>query len=167
MKTRNENNHDNFVTSTNTTTTTTTTGSTGGTSTGTGARARARAREATPEVKAGWYKDCCLYYADSFRREPAPGIRREIAEAIRGGMTGECLMAIMDETMSAPRPSWAYCRAIMARCAADGIETLEDWNRDRQQRSQSRNPALNYDQRRYPDDDFGPDFFVDLSAYGQ
>lgn len=140
-----------------TTTTTTTISTTGGTTTG-GTGARARSIEGN--VLHGWYLDACEYYADTFRRAPGPGIRRDIALAIRDGMTGECLCAIMDESQTAPRPSWAYCLAILRRCQAEGIKTLEDWNKDRQRRESARNPALNYAQRAYNDEDFGPDFFV-------
>ena len=148
------------TTGTNTTTTTTRTStgtgtSTGGTSTGTGARARS----IEAELMHGMYLDCCEYYADCFRRAPAPGIRKDIAYAIKGGMTGECLQAIMDEAQTAPRPSWAYCMAILRRCQGAGIKTIEDWNEDRRRRHAARNPALNYEQRQYTDDMFGEDFF--------
>lgn len=149
------NNHDKT-----TTTTTTCTGS--GTTTG-GTGARARSIEGT--VMHGWYLDACDYYADTFRRAPGPGIRRDIAYAIKDGMTGECLSAIMDESQTAPRPSWAYCLAILRRCQAEGIKTLEDWQRDRQRRESSKNPALNYQQREYVDSDYDASFFVDLSKY--
>ncbi len=149
--------------STTTTTTTTTSGSTGSTSSSTGARARS----IEAKVLHGWYLECCEYYADSYRRAPGPGIRRDIAMAIKGGMTGECLQTIIDESMTAPRPSWAYCLAILRRCQRDGIKTLADWNADRRRREASRNPALNYDQRQYHEDDFGEDFFVNLDEWGQ
>ena len=152
------------VTGTTSTTTTTTTREPivlSSTSTSTSSSTGARARSIEANVLHGWYLDCCEYYADSFRREPAPAIRREIAQTIKDGMTGECLQAIIDETMTAPRPSWAYCRAIINRAKLDGIKTLDDWHRDKQKREGARNPALNYAQRQYQDDDFGPDFFFD------
>ena len=105
------------------------------------------------------YLDCCEYYADTFRRAPGPGIRRDIAFAIKDGMTGECLMAIMDEGQTAPRPSWAYTMAILRRCQGAGIKTIEDWRADQQRRQAARNPALDYAQREYTDDMFGEDFF--------
>lgn len=150
----NQNHYQNKTTTTTTTTSSTTGSSTGGTG--------ARARSIEGNVMHGWYVEACEYYADTFRRAPAPGIRRDIAFAIKGGMTGECLTAIMDETMTAPRPSWAYCMAIMRRCQGQGIKTLQDWQRDRQRRESARNPALNYNQREYRDEDFGPDFFFDF-----
>lgn len=167
--------HDNTTitpTTTTPTTTTTTSSSSGGSSSGTGARARVRAcaREdttttTTAQLMHGYYIDCCEYYADTFRRVPAPGIRREIAEHIKGGMTAECIKAIMDETQAAPRPSWAYCRAILQRCDLDNIKTLTDWQRDRQRRESAKNPALNYQQREYKDEDFDVSYFEDLTQY--
>lgn len=162
---------DNFSTGNATTTTTlptrtttittsgTSTGSTGSSSSGTGARARS----IEASVLHGWYIECCEYYAECFRRAPAPGIRKDIAFAIKNGMTGECLKAIMDETQTAPRPSWAYCMAILRRCEGSGIKTLEDWQEDRRKRDSKKNPALNYAQREYTDDMFGDDFFYNNS----
>ena len=117
------------------------------------------------EMMHGWYKECCQYYAENYLRAPAPVIRREIAEIIRNGMTADCLKAIMDETQNAARPSWAYCKAIVNRCVAYDIKTLNDWQRDRARREAARNPALAYQQREYSDEDFGPDFFMDMSKY--
>lgn len=145
-----------------TTTTTTTTSTTGGSTT---SSTGARARSIEGNVLHGWYVDVCEYYADTFRREPGPGIRRDIAEAIKAGMTGECFMAIIDESQNAPRPSWAYCMAILRRCQGMGIKTMDDWRTDRMRHEGSKNPALNYAQRQYKDEDFGPDFFVKLEDW--
>lgn len=130
----------------------------------TGARAHARTRESHAQMLYGQYKDTCLYYAESFRRSITPVIQRQIADWIKGGITGEVIRMAIDETQMAPRPSWAYCSAILRRCERDGIQTIEDWQRDKNQYSARYNPALNYEQRRYTDDDYGPDFFVDLEA---
>lgn len=132
-------------------------------STTTGARACARTRESHAQMLYGQYKDVCLYYADSFRRSITPIIQKQIAELIRGGMTGEVIRMAIDETQMAPRPSWAYCAAILRRCEDSGIKTIEDWNADKQRYSSRLNPAMNYQQRKYTDDDYGPDFFIDLS----
>lgn len=115
----------------------------------------------------GWYKECCEYFAENYLRPPAPVARRDLATIIKNGMTADCLKAIMDESQKAPRPSWSYAKAIAKRCEAYGIRTLEDWVKDQAKRKASRNPALNYQQREYSDEDFGPDFFVDLNQYGQ
>lgn len=107
-----------------------------------------------------------MYFAENYMRPPAPLARREIATIIKNGMTAECLKALMDESQRAPRPSWGYCMAIVRRCEASGIKTLADWKADCMRRESSRNPALNYKQREYSEEDFGPDFFVDLDKYG-
>ena len=140
-------------------------------STATGARACARTREADEEEAAaearasmlhGQYVDCCEYYAASFHRGISAGIQREIATRIKGGMSAEVIRAAIDDTMLAPRPSWAYCAAILRNCDQDGVKSLADWNARKERRQCSSNPALNYEQRQYTDDDYGPDFFVDV-----
>lgn len=115
----------------------------------------------------GWYIDCCDYYADSFRRAPSVGIRRDIAMIIRNGMTAECLNAIMDETQRAFHPSWNYCIAIVKRCQGKGIRTLKDWLQDKAQRMQEQNQALRFNERAYQDGDFGPDFFRRQPSHGK
>ena len=138
----------------------------------TGARACARTREGTEaETRAaimrGWYVDACEYYQDAFDRRCTQLVRRTIAEAIGAGMTVDVLRAAMDATQLAPRPSWAYCAAILARCQRDGILTAEDWARDHKAWSRRRNPALQYEQRQYAEDDFDQDYFLDVVAkYG-
>lgn len=140
-------------------------------STATGARACARTREAdeaeaAAEARAsmlhGQYVDCCEYYAASFHRGIPAGIQREIATRIKGGMSAEVIRAAIDDTMLAPRPSWAYCAAILRNCDQDGVKSLADWMARKERRQSSGNPALNYDQRHYTDDDYGPDFFFDV-----
>lgn len=134
-------------------------------STGTGARARTREAEARAAYLRGQYVDCCEYYTRSFRRGIVPVIQRDIATRIKAGMAAEVIMAAMDETQTAPRPSWAYCAAILRRCDLEGIKTKADWIRSKEQHSSSRNPALQYEQRTYTEDMFGEEFFVDLDAY--
>lgn len=136
--------------------------------TGTSTTTRARAREATTAAMLhGQYVDCCEYYARAFHRSPAPGIQRELATRIKGGMCADVIRAAIDDTMLAPRPSWAYMAAILRRCDLENIKTLADWNASKMRYQASRNPALNYEQRNYAEDDFGEDFFFDVvSAYG-
>ncbi len=142
-------------------------------STATGARACARTREAGQAAEAraallhGQYVDCCEYYAASFHRGIPAGIQREIATRIKGGMSAEVIRAAIDDTMMAPRPSWAYCSAILRNCDLDNVKTLADWKARKERRLYSSNPALQYEQRHYTDDDFGPDFFIDLEKYGE
>ena len=46
-------------------------------------------------------------------------------------------------------------------------ETAPVERTNRGERNQSTNPALNYDQRQYTDEDFGDDFFIDLDKYAK
>ena len=148
----------------------TTSGTSSGTSS-TGARACARARAREDESRAdylhGQYVDCCEYYTQSFRRHIPANVQREIATRIRDGMSADVIRAAMDETQTAARPTWAYTMAILRRCDHEGIKTLGDWTASKQRFQNSRNPALNYQQREYTDDQFGPDFFVDLDQYAE
>lgn len=140
-------------------------GTTGGTSS-TGARACARTREAeaTANMLRGQYVDCCQYYTEAFRRAVPVVVQRDIAEHIRDGMTADVIRAAMDETQAAPRPSWAYCRAILRRCDLEGIKTMQQWQESKRQREQRRNPALDYQQREYTEDMFGPEFFLNVGG---
>ena len=115
------------------------------------------------ELLHGWYKECCEYYAENYLRPPAPVARRELALIIKNGMTAECLKAIMDESQKAPRPSWGYAKAIVQRCEAYGIRTLQDWRDDQARREIARNKALSYQQRDFSAEDVGGDFFVDMN----
>lgn len=114
----------------------------------------------------GQYLDCCEYYVANFRRSIMPVIQRTLAEYIRDGMSADVIRAAMDDTQLAPRPSWAYCAAILKRCYNDGILTLADWMAEKQRHNAAYNPALNYEQRKYTEDDFGPDFFFDPTQGG-
>lgn len=141
---------------------------TGSTGTTTGARARAReGAETRAAMLRGMYVDCCEYYTQMFRRSIPAVVQRDIAERIRDGMSPDVIRAAMDETQTAPRPSWAYCRAILRRCDIENIKTLADWTDSKTRFQQSKNPALNYEQRHYTEDEFGEDYFIDVvSEYG-
>lgn len=148
------------------TTTSTSSASTGTSTTRSTTRACARAREeARAAMLHGQYVDVCTYYAQAFERAPAPGIQRELATRIRDGMSAEVLRAAIDDTMMAPRPSWAYMAAILRRCDLENIKTITDWRQSKERYQASRNPALNYSQRTYTDDEYGQDFFLDLDKY--
>jgi len=138
--------------------------STGSTTTGARAYACARVSDAKDDGRAnmlyGQYQDACQYYAENFRRSITPVIQRQLAELIRDGMSVDVIRMAIDETQMAPRPSWAYCAAILRRCENSGIRTLAQWQEDKRQYASRLNPALNYEQRRYTDDDYGPDFFT-------
>ena len=115
-----------------------------------------------------WFMDSCGYFEQCFGRQAGPGVKREIYQAIMAGMRHETIMAIMDEAEKAPRPSWAYSLFILHRCLDSGILTLADWQRDqreREKRKQRSNPALQYQQRDYTEEDF--EYFDYEKFYGQ
>ena len=132
----------------------------------TATRVRAREAEAHAAMLRGQYVDVCDYFARSFHRSVAPGVQRELATRIKAGMTADVIRAAIDDTMMAPRPSWAYLAAILRRCDLEGIKTLQDWNESKSRYKSSGNPAMNYEQRTYTEDMFGDDFFLDLDKYG-
>ena len=71
--------------------------------------------------------------------------------------------------------SMAYMDKLLAQWQKDGATTLEQaraqheaWRQSgRSIQDKPANPALDYAQREYQDEDFGDDFFVDLDKYGE
>ena len=64
----------------------------------------------------------------------------------------------------------SYMGKLLTGWAARGINTVEAAQAEHEARRTSTaaaNPALDYAQREYKDEDFGDDFFVDLSKYGE
>lgn len=134
----------------------------------TATRVRAREDEATRAAMLhGQYVDCCTYYAQSFHRGISPGVQRAFATRIREGMSADVIRAAIDETMRAPRPSWAYCEAILRNLDNEQVRTIEQWEERKRRHQSASNPALNYQQREYTEDMFGEDFFVNLDSYGE
>ena len=117
------------TTTTNTTTTRTITSGSGST----GARAYAHAREETAPSEMSEYEMAmrwlASYYRDNFERRIPSSVEIEVSELLRAGMERELIEAAIDEAMAAPRPSWAYARAVLARCWRDGIRTVEAFRR--------------------------------------
>lgn len=126
------------------------------------ARARAYAREEGHDMQ-----PLARYYCATFgRRTCAPSILRQMVDALKAGMTEECIMCCIDAAAEAETPSWAYAAAVIRRCIADGALTAEAFGqraaRHRAQR-QTRQPkqikqqpvpnALNFEQRSYSDAD--------------
>jgi len=60
-----------------------------------------------------------------------------VMAAIDGGMTIEVMIAIIEETAGAPAPSWRYCETIITRCAAEGVQTMVQWDARRRARGSS------------------------------
>ncbi|MBR1560849.1 MAG: DnaD domain protein [Clostridia bacterium] len=72
--------------------------------------------------------------------------------------------------------SVAYMDKVLARWHESGVTTVEQAKQESAQWSEAHkgqpqdkpaNPALDYAQREYKDEDFGDDFFVDLDRYGE
>ena len=73
--------------------------------------------------------------------------------------------------------SWGYVKGILNRYIDENIRTLADaeaqethWREKKRTgdaSSKGKNPALDYQQREYRDEDYGENFFVDLSKYGE
>ena len=78
--------------------------STSSTSTDAGARARER------DI------DNLIDYARGAGMEDTPAVRALVVRYLRAGVEMGLLMAAMDDTMLAPRPSWRYWTAIVSRC---------------------------------------------------
>ena len=76
-----------------------------------------------------------------------------IEDAIKQGLTVDNILAAIEKTAFAPQPSPAYLRAILRNWATNGVSyprsqpSASWWN-------QGINPALNYEQREYRDEDF-------------
>lgn len=86
----------------------------------------------------------------------------------------------IDEACSNGAPRWAYVSSILSGYIRDGIKTVGDAKAAKAKRQAERqggktqldrkpqdNPALNFEQREYKDEDFGDDFFIDLDKYGE
>ena len=74
--------------------------------------------------------DC---YRDTLERRPAGIVLDEMAAFLDQGVEPCVIMMALDETAAAPRPSWAYARAILRGCVRDGATTAQGWH-DRQAR---------------------------------
>lgn len=148
-----------------------------------GARARTRTREETETETAnsaairpmaesevrGYHAmdELYAYYCDAFdRQRVAPSVRRDMAAAIDGGMEPAVLMAAMDAATQAAAPSWAYARAVIVRCLAEGVLTLEAYNaRTAAHRASYQSRAgRGYAERKVTEDDFSTGFYVDVMA---
>lgn len=84
-----------------------------------------------------------------------------IESAVKGGLTVDNIIQAINETAFAPRPSAAYLRAILRNWLKNGVSCGNNraaspagswWQRS--------NPALQYQQREYNNDDFDGDAFM-------
>lgn len=88
---------------------------------------------------------------------------RMIEDAIKQGLTVDNILAAIEHTAFAPRPSAAYLRAILRSWAAHGVSAPRNqpaaswWNQ------RTKNSALNYEQREYRNEDFEDDSFIEIA----
>lgn len=87
---------------------------------------RARAREDETRAKV-WRNDIAEYYHSTFGAQLPPIARRDIDAAMEAGIQPEVIMICIDEAALAPRPSWAYARAILRKLVAEGCCTEEQY----------------------------------------
>lgn len=151
-----------------------------------GARARTRTREETETETAnsaairpmaddevrGYHAmdELYAYYCDAFdRQRVAPSVRRDMAAAIDGGMEPAVLMAAMDAATQAAAPSWAYARAVIIRCIAEGVCTLEAYNARTAAHRAAYVPRGRHDfaERKVSEDEFSDGFYVDVMNRGK
>ena len=65
------------------------------------------------------------YYRDCFGTLCPPRVQRELNSFLHVGMEEGVILEAMDEASIAPRPSWLYARAILSRCHAEGVHTVD------------------------------------------
>lgn len=59
-------------------------------------------------------------------RCPPPAMR-QLAMYLHDGIEAAMLMQALEDASEAPRPSWAYARAIIEACIREGVTTIEDY----------------------------------------
>ena len=126
---------------------------------------RARARERAQPELTELYRAELDAYADYWRQtigtQLPPAARRRIAAALAAGIEAALIADLIDQTAGAPRPSWAYCAAIMDRIEREGIKSQADYQAAQERRRAATRPAAgttgrdsgqdarNYEQRPY------------------
>ena len=81
--------------------------------------------------------DIARYYRDTLGCVMPPMAKRDVAAAIEAGLEPQLVIIALDETALAPRPSWAYARAILRRLLREGVYDEQAYNR-RQARYKAR-----------------------------
>lgn len=68
------------------------------------------------------------YFCETFGAAAMPPVaRREVEAALDAGLEPALIYTAMDEAAQAPRPSWAYARAILRRLVAENCFTEDDY----------------------------------------
>lgn len=84
-------------------------------------------------------------YFEVFGRKMLTQQLEDVTSLIVAGMDVQVIVAAIEETAAAPSPSWRYAMAILRRCAAGKITTMEAWRADKHAwngRKASRQTAL-------------------------
>lgn len=134
-----------------------------------GARVYARtcARACAREAAGGMPRELLELYEDVFCRHMPGIVAMEIMAMMAAGAGADLVAEIIRYTAGAPRPSWAYARAVLRRQMAMGTRTAEDFTAREAARAE-RNFANGqqmsmpkrvieqcYEQRRYDAAEFG------------
>lgn len=116
--------------------------------------------------------DPLVMYAVNNLQTMSPGNLHDLAEYAED-LPADVIRFAIDEGCANGAPRWSYVSAILRGYLRDGIRTVGDAkaakakHRTKLDRSPQDNPALNFEQREYKDEDFGDDFFIDLDKYGE
>lgn len=84
--------------------------------------ARARTREAV-------MAELRTYYQDAFGLRCPPVARADMEWFLDAGIAPDVIRLCIDAATLAPRPSWAYARAILRRLRAEGVRTVDQYNK--------------------------------------
>lgn len=95
-------------------------------------------------------------YTRVWAREPDDLERADVAYYMGRGMAEAVIVAAIGAARDAPRPTWRYAVAVMARCSREGVMTAEAYARrsrahaeKSQKQQQKQVPAQTYTQRNY------------------
>lgn len=71
--------------------------------------------------------DFAAAYEDALGRPMPRFVEREIQDLMAKGISSSLILTVIEYTAGAPRPSWAYARAVILRSYANGINDDEDF----------------------------------------
>ena len=94
-------------------------------------RARARAREAERQwLSEEDEKAIARYWKQVIGTNLPPAAHEDLVICAGVHMEHELIVEVIDQTASAPRPSWAYAHAIFNRLCCNAILTLDEYRED-------------------------------------
>ena len=108
-------------------------------------------------------------YSAAISPDISPIAAHMMEQALKDGMTAECLIMAINDTGWAQRPSPQYLRAILRRCREQGIKSADQYRQAQSNYARSKTPVrsawkvsqFNYQNHGYTEADFGPDFYYD------